>query len=212
MKKSNILFSFFIGLFAFGTAISGQSQDNTIGSDSAKYSQPLADKKFGIGIDPIRTVVYIGYELQLKGAISLFSIDRHAEIAFPVQYLSGEAENRPYSVFYCEAAYRRFFSEQQKGFYYSGGIRFAYIQGEILDDTAEPGSPEAHTGINFEQNKVGIYAGIGYRHFYKNGFYFGSNVILGTYFGPKAPFIQTTEDMALNFILGGELFQIGYAF
>jgi len=212
MKNLLTFFSFLIGLSALVTTISGQSQDNPIPKDSARYSQALADKKYGIGIDPIRSVVYIGYELQLKGAISLFSIDRHAEIAFPVQYVSGEAENRPYKVFYAEAAYRRFFAEQQKGFYYSGGVRFAYIQGELLDNTAEPGSPEEHTGTNFEQNKAGIYAGIGYRRFYKNGFYFGSNIIFGTYFGPKAPFIQTTEDMALNFILGGELFQIGYAF
>jgi hypothetical protein len=227
MKDSIPVLTVYIVLLSMEAVISGQSHDISIGKgstirmnpdlsldgkDSLSHSHPLADKKFGIGFNPVRTVVYIGSELQLRAAISLFSIDRHAEIAFPFQYNSGEDENIPYKVFYSEATYRRFINDLQKGFYFSGGIRYAYIEGEILDSSAKFGSPEEHTGIIYKKSKFGVYAGIGYRHFYKGGFYWGCNLIAGTYFGPRTPNIAMTEDLAYNFILGCDLLEIGFAF
>lgn len=227
MKKFQVVLSILVSFVVLDTPISGKNygeasalfsssemKPNSIfaNKDSISNVQPPANKKFGTGINPMRSILNIGYELQLRGAISLFSIDRHAEISFPIQYILGKDGNLPYRVFYSEATYRRFPNGQQKGFYYSGGLRYAYLEGEMLDASAKLGSPMEHTGKIFMQNKIGIYAGIGYRHFTKRGLYWGGNIIVGTYFGRKTPYIATTEDIALNWILGCDLLEIGYAF
>jgi hypothetical protein len=217
MKNLQIVISILFGLLVAGSVISGQSNPDAFGKvsssginsvtsrynvDSISYLQPPANKKIGLGINTIRTVVYIGNEFQIRGAVSVFCIDRQAEIAFPFQYNSGKDANITYRVFYSEATYRSFTGKQQKGFYFSGGVRYAYIEGEILDDSAEFGSPQEHTGMISKQNKFGVYAGIGYRYFTMKGYYLGGNIIAGAYFGPRTPYIAMTEDLAYNFILG----------
>lgn len=218
--STRAVFTILAGLLFIGTTIPGQSQaelpeqvySSDFETDSLSSSQALSDKKYGIAINPIRTITYIGYLLNLRGAISMFAIDRHAEIAIPIQYVSGKRENLPYRFFFSEITYRRFFSHQQNGFYYSGGLRYAYMEAEILNNSEKFGSQEEHTGMIYKRNKLGIYAGVGYRHFSAKGFYWGCNIILGDYFGPETPYIQTPDDFAYNFILGSELLQIGYAF
>jgi hypothetical protein len=226
MKNILIVYSILICILTPGATISGQSNNESSSQFSSSdktfdsaYSKgdtispilPPANKKFGIGLNPLRSVINIGYELQLRGAVSLYEVDRHAEISFPVQYILGEDNNIHYRVFYIEATYRRFPNGLQKGFYYSGGLRYAYIDGEELIATLNPLYTE-RTGKVITDNKIGIYTGIGYRHFSKRGFYWGSNIIIGIYFGHKTPLIQTTEDIALNWILGCDLLEIGYSF
>lgn len=214
MKKSLLLALLLLASasgFVKADGMKSGKSTNVSDKDSLAFSQALTNKKYGIGINPLRTIIYLGNALNVRGAVSLFAIDRHAEIAFPIQYLSGSDENIPYRFFFGEIAYRRFFSNRQNGFYYSGGFRYAFMKSEILDDSKKFGTPEEHTGTVYKQNKSGIYAGIGYRHFSVKGFYWGSNFILGGYFDNKSPYILAPEDFAYNFILGFEL-QIGYAF
>jgi hypothetical protein len=190
-------------------------QTNYIEPLELPTSSPLTNKTIGIGLNPLRLFSLIGqngedFARLFRATVSVFAIDRHAELAFPIQYMWGKNNSVPWRDFYFDVTYRRFFGSQQKGPYYSGGIRYAYIEGEELcTDKATYGEG---LGNIIVQNKVGIYAGIGYLHCSRIGFYWGGNIILGIYFGPKTPYIATMDDVTLNSILGCYLFEIGFAF
>jgi hypothetical protein len=191
-------------------------QTKQVKSSELLTSTPLSYKTFGIGFNPLRLLSMQhqssnDFERYLRAAISVFSIDRQAELAFPVQYMWGKYYNNTWRDFYCEVTYRRFISCQQKGYYYSGGLRFLHIEGEELGSKMGYYGPLGLGNI-IVQNKIGIYAGFGYRHCSKNGMYWGSNIILGIYFGPKTPNIATAEDVQYNWIMGCDLLEIGYAF
>jgi hypothetical protein len=233
MKKSQIVFLVLIELLFILAPVSAQNQnDSTIKVSSYEtkpdsisenkneviQSLPPANKKIGIGFNPFRFVTWYGKindggcEREFRCAVSLFAVDRKAEIAFPVQYMFGKENNIPWRVLYIETTYRRFFNNHQKGGYYSGGVRYRYIEGEQLITSSVPHIDPEHTGVITRQSNVGIYLGIGYRFFAKRGLYCGSNLIIGTYFGPKLHNIVSAEDVPYNFILGCDLLEIGYAF
>jgi hypothetical protein len=226
MSRLRVEFLILIFLLIYMTARPCQGQDNkTSGSfpnrppagsvssvtDTIAPYLKAANKRFGIGINPLRSLIDIGYELNIRCDVSLFAVDNYAEISFPLTYIQGDEEGVPtYRVFYSEATYRRFFRNTKKGSYYSAGLRYRYLEGEQLISTGNTGHNYEGTGIVKRLSNIGIYAGIGYRHFSKKGWY--GNLILGAYFGPKANNIMTSEDLPLNFILGADLFEIGYAF
>ena len=226
MKKLQIFVSAFTGLLFTSPAIYSQATDTVptqvisseFDPDSVSSKKdvlspflPPENKKFGIGVKPFGSLICIGYALQLRGALSLFAVDRHAEIAFPVVYITGKEANFPWRVLYLDATYRRFTNGKQKGFYYSGGLRYAYFEGEKYTTFFNSNKIE-YTGDLVVKNKLGVYAGIGYRHFTKKGLYWGGNIILGTYFSRKIHDIETADGVPLNFILGSDLLEIGYAF
>jgi hypothetical protein len=199
---------------------------DSISTYQNKYTEnPLANKTFGIEFNPIRlllgwTTDAIGeYNYtHLSGGVSLFAVDRHAEIAFPFLLVFGTFENIPYRILNIDATYRRFTSASQKGFYFSAGLRYAYVSGEegkeysIKENREEAIAAGTRTGKQIVQSKAGIYIGIGYRYFSESGWYWGTNILVG-YFFPKADrhIIDVKMD-DLKFILDGEILKIGYAF
>ena len=83
------------------------------------YHDPLADKTWGIEFNPAYLLAASGEdELVLSGGFSLFNVNRHAEIAFPIFYRSSD-DNDVATVFSVEAHYRFFLGEHQGGFYLS---------------------------------------------------------------------------------------------
>jgi hypothetical protein len=170
-------------------------------------SQPLANKTFGIEFNPLRLLYGIAgdvFNTQIHGGISLFSIDRHAEIAFPFLYMLGRNDNIPLTVLNIDATYRRFYHKKQKGIFFSGGLRYTFIEGEEGLDNRDA----IHSGNKIKENKAGIYIGVGYRFFSQSGFYWGTNIIFGRYLtNDNRPIIDIT--MAdLKIILGVELLKI----
>jgi hypothetical protein len=177
-------------------------------------SQPLANKTFGIEFNPIRLLIGRGdniFNTQIHGGVSLFSIDRHAEIAFPFLYMFGKFDEVPSKILNIDATYRRFFTKQQKGFYYSAGLQYNYLQGP--EDSDDPSNPLAHTDKQISQSRVGIYIGLGYRYFSKKGFYWGTSIICGPYFSKMDPRFNLGPDLGpLELILAWDLLKFGYAF
>jgi hypothetical protein len=195
------------------TSMMKQDSIPTIKNEPAELlsSQPLANKTFGIEFNPLRLLYGIAddvFNTQIHGGVSLFSIDRYAEIAFPFLYMSGKSDNIPLKVLNIDATYRRFFHKEQKGMFFSGGLRYTYIEGEEGLDNRDA----IHSGNKIMENKAGIYIGVGYRYFSHSGFYWGTNIIFGRYLtNDNRPIMEITI-ADLKIILGVELMKIGYAF
>jgi hypothetical protein len=174
-------------------------------------SQPLSNKTFGIEFNPIRLLYGLTgdvFDTQIHGGVSLFSIDRHAEIAFPLLYMVGKKDDIPLKVLNIDATYRRFFHKKQKGIFISGGLRYTFVEGEEGLDNRDA----IHSGNIIKENKVGIYIGVGYRYFSHSGFYWGTNIIFGRYLTNDNHPIMDITMSDLKIILGVELMKIGYAF
>ena len=107
-----------------------------------------------------------------SGTVSLFARDRHAEIAFPLFWGQGNSDHR-IAEFDVDCHYRYFLGNNQKGFYLSGFLRYAYLHGYTEDP--------AYKYIGHSANRAGIGAGLGYRIFSQKGFYWGAGLIIGRY-------------------------------
>jgi hypothetical protein len=179
---------------------------------STSSMDPLAERKVGLEFSPIRLLLGwtdkgTGRATHLSGAVSLFAIDRHAEVAFPILVVLGNTNNIPFRILFVDATYRRFLGDRQGGFYLSGGGRYACASGEELL------SYDFHTGNKVVRGKFGFYAGIGYRYFHKSGFYWGTNIIVGRYLDGNNPSRVGDPDVDDGtFLIDSELIKIGYAF
>jgi hypothetical protein len=179
------------------------------------YSEPLANKSFGIEFNPAYLLLASTSDyLILSGGFSLFSVDRSAEIAFPVFYQSGtrKSDSHPLTFVNLDATYRRFLGRHQNGFYISGGVRYAYIKGEEGSWIADLFLPETQNPIITTQ-KFGAYFGIGYRYFSESGIYWGTSIIVGRYFTDDTRDIRGVSPLETGKgILDFELLKFGIAF
>jgi hypothetical protein len=176
--------------------------------------EPLANKHMGIELNPANLLVASANDiLMLSGGFSLFAVDRHAEIAFPFFYQSGAGKNKDYplTLLTLDAAYRRFLSRHQDGFYLSAGTRYTYIKGEegspfLMFTFNTPG------GAAITTSKMGLYFGIGYRYFSESGLYWGFSISYGRYFSDDERDIKgvTLDDSKILFDV--ELLKFGIAF
>jgi hypothetical protein len=175
----------------------------------------LKEKKYGIEFNPVGLLVgianpgAIGARWYLSGGISLFAVSAHSEIAFPWTVAMGRnSHDIPLTIIKIDAAYRHYFGEQQFGLYGTGGIRYGYASGEkyIASNLRDP------TGVKSVHHKFGVYVGIGYRHFWKSGWFWGVNLVVGHYVG-NFPHRSGEPDLDDGPILmDAEALKIGYAF
>lgn len=179
------------------------------------YHEPLAKRSFGIEFNPAYLLyASAGDFLVLSGGFSFFSVDRGAEIAFPIYYQSGtnKTDSHPLTFLDLDATYRRFLGRHQDGFYISGGVRYAHIKGEegVWSDWLFPsGTPRPI----ITTDKLGVYFGIGYRYFSESGIYWGTGVILGRYFSEDTREIRGVSPLETGkIILDFELLKFGIAF
>ncbi|MBL7995205.1 hypothetical protein JNM05_07515 [bacterium] len=142
-----------------------------------KYEDPLENKKAGIEFNPVATLLATAEKksFALSGTYSRFDLDRKAEVAFPFFYMRSD-ENR---LFTLDAHYRKFLGKHQNGFYLSGAMRFAHVEGMKWDYDYDN-----YYGYDrkVKTNKIGMMFGIGYRYFSKSGFYWGTSLSVGRYF------------------------------
>jgi len=173
----------------------------------------LAHKTLGVEFNPLRLLMGLttneigNYYTHLSGGVSLFAIDRRAEISFPFLYMFGEYDNIPWKVLNIDGTYRRFF-HHQNGYYYSAGMRYTYVEGEEV--AANVNSPP--TGKQIFQRKAGIYIGIGYRYFSTKGWYWGTGIICGRYFSNDESDIVDVKLATKKFILDFDVLKFGCAF
>jgi hypothetical protein len=182
---------------------------------SEVYREPLANKSFGIEFNPAYLLyASAGDFLVLSGGCSLFSVDRSAEVAFPIYYQSGtrKTDSHPLTFLNLDATYRRFLGRHQDGFYISGGVRYLYIKGEEgswIETLFPSGTPRPI----ITSRKLGAYFGIGYRYFSESGIYWGTNIILGRYFSEDTREVKGLWPIETGkIILDYELLKFGIAF
>lgn len=173
-----------------------------------KYEDPLANKRAGIEINPVYTLVASAAKntFALSGTYSRFDLNRKAEVAFPFYYMSTENNK----LFTLDAVYRKFIGKHQNGFYLSTGMRFAHVEG-TEEDYYDNGYYYDYYERKVKTNKIGMTFGIGYRYFTKSGFYWGTSLSLGRYFNGNnhinSGFIDGTK-----VIIDFEILKFGIAF
>ncbi len=174
-------------------------------------NEPLAHKKFGIEVNVLRLLL-LDKAFTFSGSFSLFNVDRHAEIAFPVYYQNPK-NSADLTEFTLDCHYRYFLGRYQNGFYLSAFTRYAYLKGTLGDNdlfnSPLPGAPKD------TEHKLGIGIGLGYRIFSYRGLYWGTSLSFGRYFIGKnsrfaGDFLALDDDE--EFILDVELLKFGFAF
>jgi hypothetical protein len=179
--------------------------------ETARYKEPLAGRSFGIEFNPSLFVISAANSFTaLSGGVSLFNIDRRAEIIFPFSAQFGTSNRTiPLTVFSQDAVYRRFLGQHQDGFYLSTGLRYTYLSGNASSSVlfGDPLGRET-------RQQIGLMFGIGYRYFSYSGFYWGVGIMTGSYFGPRREtYIDGTWPFTSEkLIFDIELLKFGFAF
>ena len=179
-------------------------EQEKIYDEIVRYKEPLANKKYGIEIDPAYLLASSARSyFVLTGGFSFFDVDRHAEIACPFFYQRGTIDNSGSSKFTAwdqDLLYRNFLGLHQDGFYLQGGLRFTHLSGD-----AETSSP-------ITIDKLGAIFGIGYRYFSTSGLYWGTSIVYGAYFSGDETTIEATTTDDSKTIIDIEILKFGYAF
>ncbi len=174
-------------------------QQDSIYNEVVATKEPLANKTFGIELNPAYLVIGMANDhTNFSAGFSLFNVDRRAEIAFPVWYLDEDGS----STLNVDVHYRRFLGRHQDGFYISGGLRLTYQRGSHY---SYPYAWEKTSSTRF-----GPAFGIGYRYFSASGFYWGMSLFVGAYLNGEQD--HTYGLFSGKTIVDMELLKIGYAF
>ena len=182
---------------------------------SESKNEPLKDKKYGVELNLFRLITMTS-TFSLSGTVSLFNINRKAEIAIPFFYQQGDGTDG-LSEATLDCHYRYFLGNTQNGFYLSAFSRYANLRGTTLiqnfslfNGTFTPGQRET-------ENKLGFGIGLGYRYFSYKSLYWGSSVSIGRYvlgkndrFTSNSGFTFIDDDG--QFIFDMELLKFGWAF
>jgi hypothetical protein len=228
MKHFNtylILFVVIICLWSFFSWAQDKTQDSLSVSSKIDsifilqkkmYSEiknkPLTNKNLGIEFNFARLLL-IEKAVSLSGGFSLFGVNRHAEIVFPIFYSSPE-DPMDLKELTIDCHYRYFLGNTQNGFYLSGFVRYAHLNGYLGDNDAflfndEPGD------VKSSENKVGIGVGVGYRKFSYKGLYWGTSLSFGRYVTGEndkfyGKFLSLDDDNKI--IIDFEFLKFGWAF
>lgn len=173
------------------------------------YDEPLANKSWGIEFNPAYLLIQGSDDaLGLSTGLMLFSIDRKAEIAFPVYYYN-KTEKDPLTHLNVDAIYRRFLGKHQDGFYISVGFRYTYLKGEddFILSIFGLGS-----GKTVTQEKFGAHFGIGYRYYSNSGLFWGTSLYAGRYFSNQENDIARVGTDDTKRLFDFEILKFGVAF
>lgn len=209
----NLLNLLFMMALLFGSVLAQEKSkidtvlqnQNTMMQNQQKILQqvtwidPLEDRHFGLEFNPALLLVGFGNnDLYLSGGFSLFNIAPQAELAFPVYFRENTSAST--TLLTVDAQYRLFFTKH-RGFFASAGLRFARLTGKAENSYNE-----------IAVNKLGAAFGIGYRYFSRLGIFWGTNIIMGTYFSDDHNKLDKFFFDEGKFLLDFELLKIGYAF
>lgn len=170
-------------------------------------NDPFKDKNYGIELNMFRFL--FPQFVSIAGTFSLFYPQDKTEIAFPFTYT--EYGDNVYKSSTMDIHYRKFLGDTMNGFYLSGFVRSAYLEGELFDWSSNnyDNNDEKEYGSEF---KLGVGFGFGYRIFSKSGIYWGTSLSLGRYLiGQNNQFYYSDLDDT-GFIIDFELLKFGYGF
>lgn len=180
-------------------------------------NDPFKDKDFGFEVNIFRLLAAEKDSFALSGTFSLFYPEDQVEIAFPMYVASVVDEwnnDNRFSVATFDVHYRKFLGDTLNGFYISGFVRAAYLEGVLFDydNYWYYDNPNVEYG---SEKKLGVGVGIGYRIFSKSGYYWGTSLSFGRYYiGENDKFdyweMEGIDDS--KYIVDFELLKFGYAF
>ena len=177
--------------------------------EEVTYIDPLEGKKYGIEFNPagflLSTTSDEGFTI--TGSLSLFSISKTAEIAFPIYYKVGKEDLK---LFHLDSHYRLFTGKNRNGFYLSTGIRFTQLRGREGNSYFNWNLDESNEITSVA--KVGLIFGIGYRIFGRNGWYWGTSLFAGRYFTDTEYSIVGAGNVDSKAIIDMEILKIGKTF
>jgi hypothetical protein len=199
-----------------------QKIDTISTRQKTEFNDPLADKRWGIEISPLRLIDWHEGEDEERdefaGTISYFPANQRAEIAFPffLGNLQDKSEDEHLKSRTIDAHYRYFLGRSRAGMYLAGFGRLAFLSGTLGDDIFDANEVDEN-GHNKEDKttKFGLGIGIGQRFFSPSGLYWGWSVILGRYISGESnryagDFFILDDDEKV--ILDAELMKVGWAF
>lgn len=169
--------------------------------------EPLHNKKFGIEINIARLLYNEKYHT-FSGSVSLFDINRDAEIALPFYYLNSSRTYK-FKQFTIDLHYRQFVENTQNGIYISAFIRLAQLSGYLEPPAFENPSTQS------DETKIGFGFGVGYRVFSYKGLYWGTSFSLGRFAIGKSDIFYDSKNSFgddASLIMDFELLKFGYAF
>jgi hypothetical protein len=190
-------------------------QQEKIYDELVRYREPLANKKFGIEFNPAYMIASISRSyFVFSGGISLFSIDRKAEIALPIFFQNGKNNGGDFTEWDQDLIYRRFLSRHQDGFYFEGGVRYTHIREPYENWYYYDGYNYRPSSSVNTTDKLGMMFGLGYRYFSTSGLYWGISIKYGAYFGHDDHHYDGVLLLANDSktILDIEILKFGYAF
>jgi hypothetical protein len=177
---------------------------------SESKNTPLSNKNYGVEINLFRLLL-LDEASTFSGSYSLFNVNRNAEISFPF-YFQNPKKSVDLTEFTLDCHFRYFLGNTQNGFYLSGFVRYAFLQGTLGDNGLFNNSS---SGIKDNEHKLGIGFGIGYRKFSYKGLYWGTSLSFGRYIiGENNIFYGSflTIDDDSKYIFDFELLKFGWAF
>ncbi len=181
--------------------------------EEVQYVDPLIGKKYGFELNPARFLLGSAEKIfTISGTVSLFDVDRKAEVAIPFTHNSSKHNDE--SMTDIDLQYRRFIGKHQNGFYLSGGVRYThskYRDEEYHYDYSNGNYNSYYTYDNITDNKIGAMFGIGYRYIAQSGFYWGASLVAGRYIG-KNHRNHGDFNFGNNIILDVELLKFGFTF
>lgn len=170
----------------------------------------LEGKKMGVAFNPALALFGVAIQQAIvSGSVSLFP-RKGTELIFPVYFSHSLKKDDERDVLTVDAQYRFFFNAQRPGFFSCAGLRLAYLRGKKNMPYDPYASPE--TAETTSVTKFGAYFGIGYRYFGSSGFYWGTELILGSYFSDDSDRFDDSFLDASRFLFDVTFLRIGYAF
>lgn len=173
---------------------------------------PLKNKKYGVELNLFRLLMWNDM-ISITGGFSLFDINRHAEIAFPIYFGKSQADHGT-TEFDLDSHYRYFLGNNQKGFYLSGFARYTYLNGYFSNYNSYS---YTYSYAPRTMNRFGMGIGLGYRIFSRKGLYWGTGLIVGKYFDSGYSDYYNSDlwyglSAATSYIIDFELLKFGWAF
>lgn len=188
-------------------------------------NDPLQNKTFGVEMNIARLLLATEVT-SFSGGLSLFSVDRNAEIALPFYYGRSESDldggsslsDVDFTEITQDVHYRYFLGNSQNGFYLSAFARLAWLDGIEGSTTFDGFLDSAGTGAENHRStegKLGVGVGLGYRIFSYKGLYWGCALSLGRYvIGDndrfRGAFFSLDNDG--RYIFDVEMLKFGWAF
>lgn len=176
---------------------------------------PISSKTFGIELNPF-WLLYAGdneFEgTHLTGGVQLFSIDRNAEISIP--FIIHDAKS--FSEYSLDLNYKRFLAKTQHGFFINAFTRISKIEANVLTGSFSLDEGSSIESSQFNDTRLGLGFGLGYRVYSEFGLYWGFGIGLGKFFIYEEPEDEMFDlgifNSTSNFIFDIELMKFGFAF